>query len=156
MNTKSDILNELMINQRKDVYYAKKMTYKDLNRLIKYVDKSLFGEECCIWKGYVSCPNTDNPNYYINFFFKNKKVGLHRLLYSNFVGEINNNDYIKYICINQGKCCNIRHFVKFSSDNDDDDNSVKYNSDEDNNTDEDNIIEEETIKDNIDDFKVYF
>ncbi len=164
MNTKLDLLNELIATQRKDVYYAKKLTYKDLNRIVKYIDKSMFGEECSIWKGYVSCPNVDNPNYYINFFFKNKKVGLHRLLYLNFVGDITSNDFIKYTCINQGKCCNVNHFVKFSSDK----NNEDSDGDEDDEIEEvdevDEVVEDIKIEENNykrndkndDDFKVFF
>ncbi len=158
MNTKLDLLNELIAAQRKDVYYAKKLTYKDLNRIVKYIDKSMFDEECCIWKGYVSCPNSDNPNYYINFFFKNKKVGLHRLLYLNFVGDITSNDFIKYTCINQGKCCNVNHFVKFSSDknNDDSDDEEDEDIQEVDEVEEIHIEENKKEDKNDDDFKVFF
>jgi hypothetical protein len=167
--SKSDILNELIQKQRKDVYYAKKLTYRDLNRIVKYVDKSLFGDECCIWKGYISCLGKDLNNFYINFFFKDKKVGLHRLLYSNYVGNIENNEYVRFSCENVGKCCNINHFIKYSTNDSTNDNDVNHEITEDDNNSEDNhdnqnnkhedIKKNKKKKDNdftIDDFKVIF
>ncbi len=156
--SKTDILNELINKQRKDVYYAKKLTYRDLNRIVKYVDKSLFGEECCIWKGYISCLGKDLNNFYINFFFKDKKVGLHRLLYSNYVGNIDNNEYVRFSCENIGKCCNINHFIKYSTNDNDnnDDEQIQENNLDDN--DENDKKQKKIKQDNftIDDFKVIF
>jgi hypothetical protein len=161
--SKSDILNELINKQRKDVYYAKKLTYRDLNRIVKYVDKSLFGKECCIWKGYISCLGKDLNNFYINFFFKDKKVGLHRLLYSNYVGNIENNEYVRFSCENIGKCCNINHFIKYSTN--ENDNKDDYEHIQENNLDENeenNNLNDKNDKKNkqdnftIDDFKVIF
>ena len=134
IKTKTDLLNELIHKQKKDVYYAKKLTYRDMNRIVKYIDKPIFGNECSIWLGYISCLGKDNNNYYINFFFRDKKVGLHRLLYSNFVGNIESNEYIRFSCENQGKCCNINHFIKYSSN---DNNSNNSDDDKDDNTDND-------------------
>ena len=153
IKNKTDLLNELMHKQKKDVYYAKKLTYRDMNRIVKYIDKPIFGEECSIWLGYISCLGKDNNNFYINFFFRDKKVGLHRLLYSNFVGNIESNEYIRFSCENQGKCCNINHFIKYSSNDnnsnnsDDNDNS---NSDDNDDNDGDRDGEEDKKEDNKD------
>jgi hypothetical protein len=144
--SKSDILNELIQKQRKDVYYAKKLTYRDLNRIVKYVDKSLFGEECCIWKGYISCLGKDLNNFYINFFFKDKKVGLHRLLYSNYVGNIENNEYVRFSCENIGKCCNINHFIKYSTNENDNENDNKDDNKDDEQIQENNLDEHQENK----------
>lgn len=111
MVNKNDLLNELIDKQKKDVYYSKKLNYRDLNRITKYIDKSIFGEECCLWNGYI-CKSINNKSYYINFFFKNKKICLQKLLYQNYIGELNNREYIKYTCDNAGKCCNINHYIK--------------------------------------------
>ncbi len=165
--SKSDILNELINKQRKDVYYARKLTYRDLNRIVKYVDKSLFGEECCIWKGYISCLGKDLNNFYINFFFKDKKVGLHRLLYSNFIGNIDNNEYVRFSCNNIGKCCNINHFIKYSTNENDGNNEINEINEGDQHSDDDNndnnkhneVKKNKKNKQNdftIDDFKVTF
>lgn len=147
---KNDILNELLKNQKKDVYYANKLTYRDLNRITKYIDKSIFDKECCIWKGYISTMN--NNNHYINFFFKDKKVNLHKLLYSNFIGTINKNEYIKFTCENPGKCCNINHLIKYISA----DKKIEENKliDDENNEKTDKSTNEENI--NSDDFKIIF
>ena len=47
-------------------------------------------------------------------------MALHRLLYANFVGNINDNEYLKFSCDNRGKCCNINHLVKYIKKSDDD------------------------------------
>jgi hypothetical protein len=91
----------------------KKLDVKSLARISRNVDKSIFGSECVIWKGYITyIKGTDV--FYINFFFNKKKHALHRLLYLNFIGDIKDNEYIKYSCDNKGKCCNINHFFKIN------------------------------------------
>jgi hypothetical protein len=50
----------------------------------------------------------------LNFYFNQKKIALHRLLYLNYIGEILNTEYIKFSCINKGKCCNIHHMKKYT------------------------------------------
>ena len=91
----------------------KKLDVKSLQRISRNIDKSIFGSECVIWKGYITyIKGTDV--HYINFFFNKKKHALHRLLYLNFVGPIDDNEYIKYSCDNKGKCCNVNHFYKIN------------------------------------------
>lgn len=114
-NNKNDFLNELINKQRKDVYYSYKLSYRDLNRITKYIKCSIFGDKCCIWDGYVS-KSQKETSYYINFFFKNKKTSLQKLLYQNYIGNIDNGEYIKYSCESGGKCCNINHFIKYIPD----------------------------------------
>ena len=46
-------------------------------------------------------------------YFNKKKIALHRILYNNYVEEIHDNEYIKFICSNKGRCCNINHMKKF-------------------------------------------
>lgn len=89
-----------------------KLTEKDLKRLLNKIDGNIFSNECVIYKGFVN--NLDNPKRtsYVNFHFNNKKIALHRLLHINFVGELNDNVYLKFICKNKGKCCNINHCCK--------------------------------------------
>lgn len=111
MVNKNDLLNELINKQKKDVYYSNKLSYRDLNRIIKYIDTSIFGKKCCIWNGYIST-SLNEKSYYINFFFKTKKISLQKLLYQNYIGKINKKEYIKYTCKNAGKCCNINHIIK--------------------------------------------
>lgn len=110
MNNKDIILKELIKNQKKccDV---DKLEKNDLIRIADNVDESLFKNECCLWKGYITNSNNDRAKY-VNFSFKNKKKALHRLLYKNFVGKLENNEYLKYMCKHKGYCCNINHIKK--------------------------------------------
>ena len=112
MNNNDKILIELIQNQNKIVINNKKLLYNDLKRISKYLSTSIFGEECSLWNGYITVIKNDNKNSYINFYYCGKKYSLHRLLYANYVGDIDNSEYIKFKCINKGKCCNINHFYK--------------------------------------------
>ena len=110
----SDILNDLLIKQIKNVNYDKKLKFQDLKRLCKYITTSIFDENVCsIWNGYITNVNNIEKGIYINFYFNGKKVALHRLLYLNFVGELSEDEYLKFTCENKGKCCNIHHLKKF-------------------------------------------
>ena len=116
----NNILIELIEKQLKDIYLTKKLLYNDLKRISNNVSISLFGSECCLWKGYITTINKEelNDNYaYINFFHNKKKFSLHRLLYINYIGELDKSEYIKFSCNNKGKCCNINHFSKVNLDN---------------------------------------
>jgi hypothetical protein len=67
-------------------------------------------------KGYITNIKNARKGTYINFFFRNKKVAIHRLFYANFVGELSDDEYIKFNCVRNGKCCNINHFYKINKD----------------------------------------
>jgi hypothetical protein len=91
-----------------------KLSIQDIKRINKNLTNSIFSiTECSIWNGYITNLNNNNRGTYINFYFKKKKVALHRLLYNNYVSILNNDEYIKYTCINKGKCCNINHMKKY-------------------------------------------
>ena len=86
----------------------------DQKRICKYICSSIFDENvCCIWDGYVTNINNKSKGTYVNFFFGGRKVALHRLLYTNFVEELHDNEYLKFSCENKGRCCNIHHLKKF-------------------------------------------
>ena len=86
---KDDILKELLSKQLKNVSSSKKLQFSDVKRICKYIDNSIFNEnKCCLWDGYVTNMNNTCKGTYINFFFRKKKVALHRLLYVNFVGSL--------------------------------------------------------------------
>jgi hypothetical protein len=106
---------ELKLKQLPNVPVSKKLRSSDIQRIVQHTNTSIFDEDqCCIWTGYITNLKNKRKGTYINFYFRDKKkVALHRLLYSNFKGEINAKDYIKYSCSNKGKCCNINHMVKF-------------------------------------------
>lgn len=109
----NELFRELISKQLKDVPSAKKLQYTDLKRICKYINSSLFdNNKCCIWHGYVTNGN-NNKGTYVNFYFRKKKAALHRLLYANFIGELHDNEYLKFNCEHRGKCCNINHLKKF-------------------------------------------
>lgn len=112
--TKKKMLTDLINRQRKTIPIDRKLQYRDMCRIVKYVNSSIFDEEkCCIWTGYVTNLRNAMKGTYINFYFRDKKVALHRLLYDNYVEEMHEDDYLKFSCDNKGMCCNINHLVKY-------------------------------------------
>jgi hypothetical protein len=106
------VLRELLNKQLKNIDMYKKLQFNDIKRISKYLKDSIFGDKCSIWGGYITNDNDEGKGTYINFYFKEKKVALHRLLYTNFVGELGDTEYLKFCCPNKGKCCNINHITK--------------------------------------------
>jgi len=107
-------LSELLEKQNKLVNGTKKLQFNDLKRISKYINNSIFNDnKCCLWTGYITNEKNTNKGTYINFYFRRKKVALHRLLYINFVDNLDNTDYLKFNCPNKGKCCNVNHMKKF-------------------------------------------
>lgn len=98
-------------NQRKDIC-KNRLSYADIKRIAKYIKVKTVEDDCILWDGYINCCKGRTP--YINFYFNSKKVALHRLLYHNYVEELKDNEYLKYTCINKGKCCNYKHLKKFN------------------------------------------
>lgn len=126
MISNSILLKELLDKQLKDVPLKYKLQYGDLKRISKYINTSIFNEQtCCIWTGYVTNENKKNKGTYINFYFKQKKMALHRLLYMNFIGDLTNDDYLKFNCDYKGKCCNVHHMKIFSYKRSDEDEAVE-------------------------------
>ena len=89
---KTIIFQELIQNQRKNIISDKKLSLSDLKRISIYLSNSIFTNDCSLWDGYVT--EIKNNNAFVNFFFNGKKQALHRLLYNNFVNDINENEYI--------------------------------------------------------------
>lgn len=109
-----DIFKELIKKQLKNVPPVWKLKISDMKRICKYIDTSIFHDsDCCMWKGYITNMNNQNKGTYVNFYFKNKKVALHRLLYSNFVAPLDSSEYLKFNCNNKGVCCNVNHYEKY-------------------------------------------
>lgn len=110
-------LSDMMNRQLQNIPVNRRLLCRDLLRIAKYIPNSIFdGDKCCIWTGYITNNCSQKKGTYINFFFRRKKVALHRLLYENFVGNLGDNCYLKFTCSdeeNKGKCCNINHMVKF-------------------------------------------
>lgn len=110
----NEIFNELIKRQLRDIPIQWKLNINDMKRICKYIDSSIFDpDKCCIWNGYITNMNNSNKGTYVNFYFRNKKVALHRLLYSNFVAPLDSSEYLKFNCDNKGICCNINHYEKY-------------------------------------------
>lgn len=109
------VLKELLIKQLKNIPASKKLLFGDIKRISKFLTESIFDEnKCSLWHGYITNEKNQSKGTYINFYFNKKKIALHRLIYINFVGEISNDEYIKFSCDNKGKCCCIYHMKKYS------------------------------------------
>jgi hypothetical protein len=106
------MVDKLINLQRMNCPLDKLLSEKDLRRIINRTGGIInTSNECILWNGYI----THNKINYINFYFNGKKCALHRLLYINFKGRLNDNDYLEFICsnkLNKGKCCNIEHIIK--------------------------------------------
>ena len=127
---KSQIINELITCQLKNIKSDKKLQYNDLQRISKYINNSVFDQNnCSIWNGYITNYNSKKGTY-INFYFRNKKTALHRLLYINFVNELQDDEYLKFTCNNKGTCCNVNHMQKFKYNIDGDGEEHKESSDD--------------------------
>ena len=126
------ILIELIQNQRKTVVNDKKLLYGDLKRVSKYLSNSIFTDKCSLWDGYITTIKNYEKSSYINFYFNRKKYALHRLLYQNYVGDLQDSEYIKFNCPNKGKCCTIGHFYKIlkSEDTNDSDGANELDANE--------------------------
>lgn len=110
----NEIFKELIKKQLPDVPSQWKLNINDMKRICKYIDTSVFDKNaCCVWNGYITNMNNSNKGTYVNFYFRNKKVALHRLLYSNFVAPLDSSEYLKFNCDNKGICCNINHYEKY-------------------------------------------
>ena len=112
INNSNNILTELIKFQLKNIQSDKKLSYNDLVRISKYLNQTIFNNECSLWNGYITTIKNDDKNSYINFYFNGRKYALHRLLYINYIGELLDSEYIKFNCPNKGKCCNINHIYK--------------------------------------------
>ncbi|ARF09775.1 hypothetical protein Indivirus_3_24 [Indivirus ILV1] len=111
--SKKEILDELIKKQLKNVT-TNKLSYEDIHRLSKYIKNSIFDEnECSLWNGYITNIDNESKGVYINFYYNGKKIALHRILYSNYIGSLDESEYLKFSCENKGKCCNIKHIQKF-------------------------------------------
>src|SRR3984885_3781150 len=110
----NEIFKELIKKQLSNIPVQWKLGINDMKRICKYINTSIFDtDKCCIWKGYITNINNSSKGTYVNFYFRNKKVALHRLLYSNFIAPLNSNEYLKFNCDNKGICCNINHYEKY-------------------------------------------
>jgi hypothetical protein len=111
-NNKNDRINEMMDRQIPNIPKPWKLHKKDIERIVDKTNGSIFDPvNCCLWQKKGQCDKKQKPNY-INFFLNNKKIALHRILHSNFISVLTNEEYIKYTCPNNGICININHIEK--------------------------------------------
>lgn len=108
-NVDNIILEELIKNQRASVLHEYKLSNNDMRRLIKKLNQSIFGNECSKWNGSIV---NKNSHTYANFYFRQKKIALNRLLYINYVDDLQKGQYLKRICKCNSYCCNINHYIK--------------------------------------------
>ena len=114
INTNNELFQELIRKQLTDVPIEWKLSINDIKRICKYIYTSIFDRNiCCIWNGYITNVNNTSKGTYVNFYFKNKKVALHRLLYSNFIAPLDSSEYLKFNCNNKGICCSVYHYEKY-------------------------------------------
>jgi hypothetical protein len=131
------VLSELLSHQLKKVDTCKKLTYSDMVRVSKYLKKSIFNNECVLWEGYITNYMNKSKGIYVNFYFRQKKYALHRLLYLNFIGPLDDDEYLKFTCNNKGICCNINHIMKI--------NNIEHKNNEHKNNEHKNNIDEKII-----------
>jgi hypothetical protein len=113
---KNKLLTELCLKQRKKIDKKYSLELNDIIRLLKNIDNSIFNKtECVLWKGYLTKCN-NNKSCYVNFYLKKRKLALHRILYINFIDDLDIKYYLKFTCNNPGKCCNINHILKVCED----------------------------------------
>ncbi len=110
--TKNDILTEMIKNQRKLIPEEKKLYMQDMRRIVKFIPNSIFTDTCCCWQGYITNKNDKKKGTYINFYYKEKKRALHRLLFINFKDELKEDEYIRFKCPNKGTCCSVNCMYK--------------------------------------------
>ena len=109
MDGNNTIFQELILKQRKDCNIDRKLTFMDLKRVSKNLTVSIFDvSQCSIWNGYIT-NKKNSKTCYINFYFRQQKVALHRLLYENYVDNLETNQYVKFTCLCKGRCCNVNH-----------------------------------------------
>jgi len=113
-SSKDKMVKRILRKQLKNIKSDMKLMFKDIKRICKNMDGDLFHKtKCCLWQGNITNSNNRDKGRYINFYFNGKKRALHRLLYSNFVGYLAPDEYLKFKCKNKGVCCNITHLEKF-------------------------------------------
>lgn len=118
MRTNNEKIKDMVEKQLKDINNHKKLSFNEIKRICRNLpnDVTIFdNDKCCIWNGSVANSKNHKKGMYVNFYYRGKKVALHRLLYNNYVENIKEDEYIKYTCKNKGVCCNINHMIKMTN-----------------------------------------
>lgn len=99
-------MDKLFRKQRKGISKDKVLYFDDIKRLKKYINGDIFQDDCILWGGTVK------KGYNIFYYRKNKHL-LNRLLYINYVNELEDGEYLHMICENNNCCC-VNHIEKIS------------------------------------------
>ena len=88
------------INHVPEIGNYGELTFTDILRLDRYIYGDIFGDTCIIWNG-------ETQGNYLALSYNRKKVSLLRLLYHNYIGNVEGVK-IKQ-CKLTKKCCTINH-----------------------------------------------
>ena len=109
----NEILSKFINNQLPNIDDMYKLKHKDFIKISKNIDIDIFQHnQCTIWNGVLCNKDKPKKGIYINYYFNKKKTTLHRLLYINFLGPLDDSEYLKFKCVNKGYCCNINCLEK--------------------------------------------
>jgi hypothetical protein len=113
-----DIINTFITNQLPDIEEQYKLKLKDFQKIARNINSNIFDKgKCTLWNGVLCNKDKPHKGVYINYYFNRKKTTLHRLLFINFVGPLDDKEYLKFKCINKGQCCNVNCLEKAKSKN---------------------------------------
>ena len=108
-----EIFKELVARQNKNIPTNKRLQLRDIKRIARRVKGSIYDlNNCAIWDGYITNVNNAIKGTYVNFYFRKKKVALHRLLFINFNDDLSDDEYLTFNCDKKGQCCNVYHMNK--------------------------------------------
>lgn len=112
-NQSTQFVAEMIRNQLGTVSPDRRLLQSDMQRMVRFITTSIFlPDKCSLWQGYVTDRSKKNKGAYINFYFHGKKFALHRLLYINFLGPLNDDEYVKFKCKHKGHCCSVHCLAK--------------------------------------------
>jgi hypothetical protein len=103
----NNIINEILEKQLDNIDEKKKLTYKDILKILTKIDSPSFFNEnkCVLWCKTSNTIKIDNDI--------NRRNIVQRILYQNFVSnDLDRCEFIKYKCHNRQTCCNINHLYK--------------------------------------------
>lgn len=109
------IATELLRHQLPQVVPIRyKMDETDMYRLARKLSGNPFHPVTCVyWNGRYANNKASrrHKGIHIKFFLNQTKFQLHRVMYANYVGEIDRNHYLKCKCCNpSGVCFNVNHY----------------------------------------------
>ena len=107
MTSPQNYLRNLLSHQRKnipDIGLYGKLLFDDMKRIDLFIsgDPIVDVKNCCLFTGR-------RKNDYCYFSYRGRKTSIIRLMYHNFIEDINPLHRIKHTCENKGVCCNLNH-----------------------------------------------